>query len=446
MNYVPNNLSELIGRNDEIKKIKEWLINFYNPESEQKNALFIEGSPGIGKSILLEYILNDLLFDVYRVDGCQFKNIKTFRDHCNNIMHSKNVLMMLNKNIKKAIFIDELEAIVSTDKMIVSELMSFINEHNIKKRGRTKKKKIVRNSNPIICICHPIKNKKIKELMNDCDVINLKNIVPYELYNFIKGILEKEGKQIDNSQIYDIINLANGDLRKIYEIIQNLLLLDNNDIKNKDISNFNKKEIDLSLNNILDILYFRKKINIDDFLYYFDFDKVNIPLMYYENMLNYIECNKSDNFEKIDKIYELFSSSNTIESYIFNEQKWLLNNFLCLESIIIPNNIVNTLNDKKNAKLFFIKFTIVLSKTSLRYYNIKILKNISDKMGIYIDEFYDIIAYFISLLNNKNYDKLVYLLKLYHLEVCDFEKMIKLYYSDCELSNEIKNGLKMIIL
>ena len=67
-------------------------------------------------------------------------------------------------------------------------------------------------------------------------------------------------------------------------------------------------------------------------------------------------------------------------------------------------------------------------------------------MGIYIDEFYDIIAYFISLLNNKNYDKLVYLLKLYHLEVCDFEKMIKLYYSDCELSNEIKNGLKMIIL
>ena len=446
MNYVPTKLNELIGRSEEISKIKLWLSNFYNPESDQKNALFIEGPPGIGKSILTQYILDDLNFDTYRIDGCQFKNIKTFRDHCNSIMHSKNVLMMLNKNIKKVIFIDELEAIVSTDKMIVTELLGIINEYNVKKRGRTKKKKIIRNSNPIICICHPIKNKKIKELMNDCDVISLKNIPELELYGFIKNIIVKEGKKIDDNQIYDIIKLANGDLRKIYEILQNILLCSKKKIKSNEIANFNKKELDLSLNTLLEILYFKKNISIDDILYYFDYDKVNIPLMYYENMLNYIEYNKVDNFSTLDKIYELFSCSNTIESYIFNDQKWNLNHFFCLESIIEPYYLVNQLNERKNSKIFFIKFTIVLSKTSLRYYNIKILKNISDKMGIYIDEFYDIIAYFISLLNKKHYARIGYLLKLYHIEVADLEKMFKLYYSDCELSTEIKNGLKMIIL
>ena len=83
-----------------------------------------------------------MLFDVYRVDGFEFKNTKLFKDHCDNIMHSKNVLMMLNKNIKKVIFVDELEAIISKDKLIVGELLNIINENNIKKRERTKKKKI----------------------------------------------------------------------------------------------------------------------------------------------------------------------------------------------------------------------------------------------------------------------------------------------------------------
>ena len=46
-----------------------------------------------------------------------------------------------------------------------------------------------------------------------------------------------------------------------------------------------RKEIDLSLNSILDILYRRNNLTPNDIIYYFDHDKVNIPLMYYENNL-----------------------------------------------------------------------------------------------------------------------------------------------------------------
>ena len=41
MNYVPNNINDLIGREDSVLKIKSWLNGFYNNESEQKNALYI---------------------------------------------------------------------------------------------------------------------------------------------------------------------------------------------------------------------------------------------------------------------------------------------------------------------------------------------------------------------------------------------------------------------
>ena len=74
MNYVPKKLNDLIGRDEYIAKIKSWLNNFYNSESEQKNALYIEGPPGIGKTTLIQYIWEDLKVDVYRVDGFEFKN------------------------------------------------------------------------------------------------------------------------------------------------------------------------------------------------------------------------------------------------------------------------------------------------------------------------------------------------------------------------------------
>lgn len=442
MNYVPKKLNDLIGRDESIAKIKSWLNNFYNSESEQKNALYIEGPPGIGKTTLIQYILEDLKFDVYRVDGFEFKNTKIFKDHCDNIMHSKNVLMMLNKNIRKAIFVDELEAIISTDKLIVGELLNIINEHNIKKRGRTKKKKINRNTNPLIIVSHDIKNKKVKEMMGDCDIINLTPIVDFKLYNWIKDIFIKENKEVSDIQIYNIINKCGGDLRKIYEIIQNIIFTNNLEISDDAIDICEKKEIDLSLNNILDILYRNKNLSPSDIIYYFDHDKVNIPLMYYENNIQYIESFKENYMEDAMKIYEHFSHSNVIESYIFNDQKWQLNDFFCNESIIIPRNIISNIQNRKTPKPFFVKFSIVLSKTSLRYYNIKILKNIADRMGIFIDDFYDTISYLLMLLKHKRYPQISQFLSLYHIENSDFEKMLKLYFSTSDLPIDVKNGLK----
>ena len=55
-----------------------------------------------------------------------------------------------------------------------------------------------------------------------------------------------------------------------------------------------KKEIDLSLNNILDTIYRRKDLTVNDLIYQFDHDKVNIPPMYYENNIQYVESNKEN--------------------------------------------------------------------------------------------------------------------------------------------------------
>ena len=65
-------------------------------------------------------------------------------------------------------------------------------------------------------------------------------------------------------------------------------------------------------------------------------------------------------------------------------------------------------------------------------------------MGIYIDEFYHIISYYISLIQKGKFNIIESLNKKYNITSIELEKMLKLYYSDSNLSKEMKDGLKMI--
>ena len=94
--------------------------------------------------------------------------------------------------------------------------------------------------------------------MTDCDVITLNPIPEFQLYEFINSVMIKEGCEISNVQIYDIIKKTAGDVRKIFEILQNILSSSGKKIKDIDINNFNKKEVDLSINNIIESIYNKK--------------------------------------------------------------------------------------------------------------------------------------------------------------------------------------------
>ena len=52
--YKPNNLDEIYGNKNQIKRIKEWLLDINNSKSM---SLIISGNHGIGKTISIKYIL-----------------------------------------------------------------------------------------------------------------------------------------------------------------------------------------------------------------------------------------------------------------------------------------------------------------------------------------------------------------------------------------------------
>ena len=75
--YRPKKLTEYIGNDKLILEMKQWLINYYNPEFQTKsnnsNSLIV-GGPGIGKTTLATIILSDLGFDVIEFNASDTRN------------------------------------------------------------------------------------------------------------------------------------------------------------------------------------------------------------------------------------------------------------------------------------------------------------------------------------------------------------------------------------
>ena len=55
--YKPNNINDIIGNKDEIKRLEKWLNNFKN---EKFSSMIISGNHGTGKNIIMS-----LLFQKY---------------------------------------------------------------------------------------------------------------------------------------------------------------------------------------------------------------------------------------------------------------------------------------------------------------------------------------------------------------------------------------------
>ena len=65
--YKPNNLDEIFGNKNQIKRIKEWLSNTNNSKSM---SLIISGNHGIGKTISMKYVLESCDYNVKMAAPC----------------------------------------------------------------------------------------------------------------------------------------------------------------------------------------------------------------------------------------------------------------------------------------------------------------------------------------------------------------------------------------
>ena len=444
--YKPNNLDEIYGNKNQIKRIKEWLLDINNSKSM---SLIISGNHGIGKTISIKYILESLGFNVKTIlpdEIKQYRNNDDFKDFYNYNNSIKNKLQFTNKTYssKLAMIFDETESIsLTSEKKFITEIFKINN-----------KKKIF----PLIFICNNQHSKLLNDLKKNCEEIKFLPPSNMEIKILINKIASIEGLSFKNNEIIDkLIDFSQKDIRKLINLLQELNFHYNNieidtDKFEKFIQLSKEKHNDLGLfETTLELI--NKEMIYNDINQLYENDKVLLPLMIHENYPKRV-LSKSNlsNDKVIDQIYEISNSislGDIVETSIYTDQNWFLQKIHCFFSCVYTNYWINN-NDNKGLTLTDIKFSSDLNKTSLKNINkkninnlIKLLPNKSLQDILYINRISNYL-----ILNNKE-EVLVNILKSYNdnFNIKDLELCLKIdkTFDFIKLNSKEKKNINKII-
>lgn len=376
MNYI--NYDEILNRQHIIDKIDDCLREItLNDDITCRRGIYIYGESGVGKTTFILRLMKKLNYDVIYYDGSDLRNKFSMENIADNNISKYNVSKLLNGEHKRIVIVmDDLESMNTGDKGGINALSKLIRPKKTKKQ-----KSELKTTNPIICICDNHVDKKIKEIMKVCNVIEL----PAPTSDQIMSILKLNNIEYYNSEALKEIR---GDLRKL-----NLALTHKSKLSYH--NNYENYDVKILVNNL-----FEKNYNLYEHNRIInETDRTIVGLIYHENLafiLNKFNLHTSS--ELYLRILEKICYSDFLDRITFQKQIWQFNEISSLLKTMCSNNL---LHSNVNSPVNYIKqndihFTKVLTKYSTEYNNNNFFQQLSFKLSLDYDE---ILIYFKSIKN-----------------------------------------------
>lgn len=415
--YGAKTLNDIIDNKEQINKLKNWLLNF---ETSKYHTAVISGGHGVGKNLISKLVLEELGYEIRNIYGINLKNkgilseIVYSNTKTNDIYSSNSI-----SNKKYAVIIDDTESIsLTSEKDNLIELFKF----NAKNRYF-----------PLILIS----NLQHSKLINNLKKISL-DITVYppsieSLKKYIINICSRENIIITDDKIYlQIIRFCQSDIRRLLSLLQDLYYTFGN--KSITIEMFKeyqqmtqRKDIDVGLYSATKQLLNNYR-NINDCLQLYETEKVLLPLTIYENYYKKLFKLKNNNIlELMSNITDSISIGDVIETNIYSDQNWFLQNihgfYTCANTSYIINNIT-----QNNIVDYDVVFSADLNKTSSRNINKK--KNILTLQSKFKDKNIDDIIYINKIIyeldKTKNNTLLKKLKNIYNLDNKNIQIALKI--------------------
>jgi DNA polymerase III delta prime subunit len=410
--YKPHSTSEIIGNSISIKKLKDWSNSFKNKKTP--SSVIVTGNHGVGKSISVELVLKEAGYDPQILYPNDIKNHKLMEELIQFTNYNNSIYNNMCKKINKqyVLIIDEAESITLTSEKNYIMTLNKINNKN--------------KFFPIVFICNTQHSKMITEIKKTSLEVKFYQPNDYEIKNFVKSIFKKEDITVKKDRVYDkIIDFSQSDIRRLLTVLQELhYVYKGKVISSTDIRSFietsKKKNTDIGLFDgtslILDDF-----TNIDDILILYETEKVLLPLMIHENYYKKI-FNNFDSVEDIicknKEISDSISFGDNIETSIYTDQNWYLQNIHGFYTCVNTSYNINTGKSSGSNKAVPINFSSDLNKTSLKNINRKnihnLLKIIPDKT---IDEILVVNIIINNLLEKEKYEEVIKIIKEYKPDV-----------------------------
>lgn len=376
-------LNTLFHRNDIAVKIKKILTSFDAKckESDFKKGIYLYGSPGTGKTRFILDILKDLDYDVIKFDAGDVRNKSLMDTITRDNVSRHNVLdMMYGRTRKIAILMDEIDGMHKGDKGGISALVKLI------RQKKTKKQKLENVTlNPVICIGNYYMDKKIKELMNVCNVFELPTPTDEQVRDVISRLFHVKtatGQFWKNEFILEqMVQYVQGDIRKI-EFLLKLYEKKPEVLTGENIQHiFRAKFYNEDYGKIAKQL-FDRKLTIEqhnDFMN--DNDRTTVGLLWHENVAERIFIlPREQALPFYLKLIDNICFADYIDRITFQSQIWIFNEMSTFIKTFYNNFLFHDIFERlKPDYLKFIqnmkevRFTKILTKYSTEYSNLLFL-------------------------------------------------------------------------
>lgn len=408
-------LNHILNREKCVNTLIQFLTQFKEKKDDSfKRGAYVYGEPGIGKTCFVENILKELNYDVVKYDSCDIRNNAVIENIASNNMSNHNIMSLFQKKCKPiAIIMDEIDGMNNGDKGGLSALIKLI-----RKKKTKKQLKELSSCIPIICINNHHHDKKIKELMKSCVLIELQTPTNSQIHSLIIKYMVGLDKHI----VPEITRYIGNDLRK-YNSVYELYIRGYKDMFNCDILNsIFKSKIKLLDTKEITSRLFREPLTFQGHTSSInESDRTILGMLWHENIIDMIY---QQNLEISDSLYcsviDHFCFADYIDRIIFQKQIWQLNEMNSIVKIFNTNKLYHT--HCSSVKPHDIRFTKVLTKYSTEYNNYNFIQSICHAIGC---DKKDVFTLFMSIRKHYTDEQIYHMFEPYDITKLDIKRLYK---------------------
>ena len=292
--YQPRKTNEIIGQDTAIRKLKDFVINF---KKQRKNAALIYGPSGVGKTISVHALANDLDLEILEVNASDVRNA----DQINSMIGSAVSQMSLFSK-GKIILVDEVDGLSGMKDR--GGLLAII-------------KLIEKSSFPLILTITNPWDYKFNKLRRKTEMIEFTPLDYSNIFKILKKICDDEKIKYDELILKGLARRAGNDARAAINDLETLTI-EAKELTKKSLEELGERnQQDTILNALFKIFkttdpkvaigaFENVKENLDEQLLWLD---ENLPKEYTkpEDLANaYDKLSKSDVFNRRIKRWQYY--------------------------------------------------------------------------------------------------------------------------------------------
>jgi replication factor C large subunit len=199
--HKPKTLSEVVGNEEAIEKLVSW-VKSWDKGVPKKRAAFLHGPPGIGKTVSVEALVNDLNLELVERNASDYRTEDAVQRFAGLASQSGTLF-----GKKRLILFDELDGIAGReDRGGVGAITQIVKAALV----------------PIVLIANNAYDPRLGALRFYCEVIEFKKPPAGEVMKHLSRICKSEGIVADDTALKFIAQRSEGDVRSAVNDLQAL--------------------------------------------------------------------------------------------------------------------------------------------------------------------------------------------------------------------------------